>query len=43
MSTKHRHYRFLDAFNKSRGTFLRTIPVQKSLDATRNVAAFAMP
>jgi Na+-translocating ferredoxin:NAD+ oxidoreductase subunit B len=31
---------FLDAFNKSRGTFLRTIPVQKSLDATRNVAAF---
>jgi len=31
---------FLDAFNKSRGTFLRTIPVHKSLDATRNVAAF---
>lgn len=31
---------FLDAFNQSRGTFLRTIPVQKSLDATRNVAAF---
>jgi Na+-translocating ferredoxin:NAD+ oxidoreductase subunit B len=31
---------FLAAFNKSRGTFLRTIPVQKSLDATRNVAAF---
>ncbi len=31
---------FLDAFNNSRGTFLRTIPVQKSLDATRNVAAF---
>lgn len=31
---------FLDAFNKSRGMFLRTIPVQKSLDTTRNVAAF---
>lgn len=31
---------FLHAFNQSRGTFLRTIPVQKSLDATRNVAAF---
>jgi electron transport complex protein RnfB len=31
---------FLDAFNKSRGTFLRTIPVHKSLDAARNVAAF---
>ncbi|MGD9974172.1 MAG: 4Fe-4S binding protein [Desulfatirhabdiaceae bacterium] len=31
---------FLDAFNKSRGTFLRTIPVQKSLNATHNVAAF---
>jgi Na+-translocating ferredoxin:NAD+ oxidoreductase subunit B len=31
---------FLDAFNKARGTFLRTIPVHKSLDASRNVAAF---
>lgn len=31
---------FLEAFNKSKGTFLRTIPVQKSLDDIRNVAAF---
>ncbi len=31
---------FLDSFNKSRGTFLRTIPVHKSLDASRNVTAF---
>jgi Na+-translocating ferredoxin:NAD+ oxidoreductase subunit B len=31
---------FLNAFNKSHGTFLRTIPVSKSLDTTRNVAAF---
>ncbi len=31
---------FLEAFNQSKGTFLRTIPVQKSLDDTRNVAAF---
>jgi ferredoxin len=31
---------FLDAFNRTRGTFLRTIPVHKSLDASRNVAAF---
>ena len=31
---------FLDAFKKSRGTFLRTIPVHQSLDSTRNVAAF---
>lgn len=31
---------FLTAFNKSRGTFLRTIPVHQSLNTVRNVAAY---